>query len=96
MGPSRHFHADQHGHSITVTVRGGGRTAEIEVLVDGKEVCLERTRGRGTVALEAELPEDPPRSFRVFVHRPRLGSGVLRCALELDSTEIPMAERAAV
>lgn len=95
MGPSRHFHVDHHGHSVTVAVRGG-RVAEIEVLVDGKEVCLERTRGRGTVVLEAEFPGDPPRPFRVCVHRPRLGSGVLRCTLRLDSTELPMAERAAV
>ncbi|MBH5338275.1 hypothetical protein IHE55_27215 [Streptomyces pactum] len=95
MGPSRHFHADHRGHSVTVAVRGG-RVALIEVQVDGEEVCTERVRARGTAVLEAELPGEPARPFRVFVHRPRLGSGVLRCALEAGSTEIPMAERAAV
>ncbi|KUJ67708.1 hypothetical protein ACZ90_25955 [Streptomyces albus subsp. albus] len=95
MGPSHHFHIDQRGHSITVTVRGR-RTSEIEVLVDGKEISLQRVRGKGTSVISGELPEEPPRPFRVFVHQPRIGSGIPRCTLELDDTQQPIPERAGV
>ncbi|MFC0601470.1 hypothetical protein [Streptomyces palmae] len=97
MGPSHHFHIDQRGHSITVTVRNeGSRTSEIEVLVDGKEISLQHVRGRGTTVVGGELPGEPPRPFRVLVHQPRLGSSVPRCTLEMDDTQQPIPERAGV
>jgi hypothetical protein len=50
MSRRRHFHLDQAGHSITGNVRSG-RTAEAEVLVDGKEVAVKQLHGSGTSLL---------------------------------------------
>ncbi|MGP4000619.1 hypothetical protein [Streptomyces sp. 8N706] len=95
MGRSHHFRLDHAGHSITVNV-GPGRTSRIELLVDGKEVFLQRGHGTGTSVLNGELPGEPPVPFRVLVHQPRLGALIPRCTLELNGVEQPIPERAAV
>ncbi|MDQ1012819.1 hypothetical protein QFZ82_007304 [Streptomyces sp. V4I23] len=63
MAGGRRFHLDQDGHSVTVQL--GGARPEVEVLVDGKVVAYRR--GPATTALDAELPGDPPRPFRILI-----------------------------
>jgi hypothetical protein len=92
MSRRHYFHTDQHGHSITVSVRSGV-AHEVELLVDGKEVGHRNPKGAGTTVVSAELPEDPPHRFAVAVHEPRFGSGVPRCSILLDGVEFPMPER---
>ncbi|NWF25526.1 hypothetical protein HW130_04485 [Streptomyces sp. PKU-EA00015] len=65
MTGGRRFHLDQDGHSVTVQLRGA--RPEAEVLVDGKVVAYRRGQIKATTALEAELPGDPPRPFRVLI-----------------------------
>lgn len=95
MGHSHHFHVDRGDHSITVNV-GPGRDGEIELLVDGKVVAYQKQHGRGMTTLAAELPEEPPHPFRVWVREPHLVPSRPRVTLELDGSEQPMPERAMV
>lgn len=83
---NRHrFHRDHGGHSVTVNLRRGLLHSELELLVDGKEVGLQRVHDDGPWTLADQLPDDPPKPFtiRVSVDGP---SGVL----ELDGTQWPM------
>ncbi|MBT2507743.1 hypothetical protein J7I98_18015 [Streptomyces sp. ISL-98] len=65
MTRGHRFHVDQHGHSVSVQL--GRPAAGIEVLVDGKVVAYRPGRAKGVTILAAELPEEPPRPFRVLV-----------------------------
>ncbi|WP_457028955.1 hypothetical protein [Kitasatospora sp. P5_F3] len=78
------FHRDHGSHSVTVTLRHGRHT-EIELLVDGKEVGLQRVDGHGPWTVRDALPDDPPRPFSV-----RIGPEGPACVLEIDGTEWPM------
>ncbi|WP_405017899.1 hypothetical protein OHV05_13735 [Kitasatospora sp. NBC_00070] len=79
------FHRDHGSHSVTVNLRRGLHT-EIELLVDGKEVGLQRVHGHGPWTVRDALPDDPPRPFTV-----RVGSEGPSCVLELDGAEWPMS-----
>lgn len=87
MSRGHRFHLDQDGHSISVQV---GRPFDgIEVLVDGKVVAYHRGRAKGSTVLTAELPEDPPRPFRVIVED--MG-GELFCAMEASGSRFLMPQ----
>lgn len=82
------FHIDQDGHSVTVRLahpRGG-----VEVLVDGKVVAWRNTLGKDTTAIDAELPEDPPRTVRVFLAPVAGADGPPLCVLENAGTRYLM------
>ncbi|MER5862453.1 hypothetical protein [Kitasatospora sp. NPDC002040] len=83
---SRHrFHLDHGGHSVTVNLRHGLHT-EIELLVDGKEVGLQRVHGHGPWTMADVLPDDPPKPFTVRITQDD-GPG---CVLLTDGLERPM------
>ncbi|GHA96669.1 hypothetical protein [Streptomyces chryseus] len=87
MAGGHRFHLDRDGHSITVQV---GRPHEgIELLVDGKVVAYQRGRVKSVMILSAELPEDPPRPFRIFLED--MG-GELFCAMEVSGSRILMPQ----
>ncbi|MDI3388430.1 hypothetical protein QIS99_19795 [Streptomyces sp. B-S-A8] len=84
MATGQRFHIDRDGHSVTVQVSGGHGT--VEILVDGKVVAYRRELGRETAVLDAELPDDPPRPFRILI-APVAGVGEPPlCLMERDHT----------
>ena len=85
------FHLDQAGHSITADV-SVGHTAEVDLLVDGKEVGYRHERGGAAITLSSELPGDPPYPFTVRIAHPRHRARGLACTLLMDGREIPMPE----
>ena len=92
MRRTHRFHLDRADHSITVNVRSG-RTAEAELLVDGKEVDRRRLHHRGTSTLRAELPEEPAVPIEILVRRPRAGSHQVSCVLVFEGTAEALPER---
>ncbi|MGX1885929.1 hypothetical protein [Streptomyces sp. NPDC055287] len=87
MARGHRFHLDQDGHSITVQV---GRPADgTELLVDGKVVAYQQGRVKGVTILTAELPEEPPRPFRIFLED--MG-GELFCAMEVSGSRFLMPQ----
>jgi hypothetical protein len=88
MAGGHRFHLDQDGHSVTVQLRHAHR--EVEVLVDGKVVAYRRGLGKDTAVLTAELPGDPPRSFRVLLAPLEGADGAPLCVLESDGTRYLM------
>ncbi|MET9517972.1 hypothetical protein [Streptomyces sp. NPDC002994] len=87
MTRGHRFHLDQDGHSISVQV---GRPSDgIEVLVDGKVVAYRKGRPKGAAVLEAELPEEPPRPFRIHVDDM---SGEPFCVMETSGSRFLMPQ----
>ncbi|MDI3419184.1 hypothetical protein [Streptomyces luteolus] len=84
MATAQRFHIDQNGHSVTVQV--AGVHGAVELLVDGKVVAYRRELGRETAVLDAELPDDPPRPFRILLAPVARGGGPPLCLLESDRT----------
>jgi hypothetical protein len=88
---THHFHFDVDSHSVTVQTRHAA--SEAELLVDGKVVGYQRTQHRkDTLALTAELPDDPPRPFEVTLHRGGTAERSATCTLEIAGRRHPMAE----
>ncbi|KOG57898.1 hypothetical protein ADK75_00340 [Streptomyces virginiae] len=83
MRRRHHFHIDHHGHSVSATVQTG-RTAVVEVLVDGKETGYATTHHDHPVTVHVELPTDPPTQVTV---RATPGPGLPRCIFEAPATE---------
>ncbi|GJF31016.1 hypothetical protein KNE206_37160 [Kitasatospora sp. NE20-6] len=94
MGRAYHFHREYEDCSVTVGVRLG-RHPEVELLVDGKEVGLERVHDRHVeqVVLSTTLPTYPPRPAEVRVDLAGGKDGVPVCVLVADGTELPVPER---
>ncbi|MEV4332805.1 hypothetical protein AB0K02_20060 [Streptomyces sp. NPDC049597] len=88
MAGGRRFHLDQDGHSVTVQLRGAH--PEVEVLVDGKVVAQRTGPVKGTTALEAELPGDPPRPFRILIAPVEGPDGTPLCMMESAGARSPM------
>lgn len=88
MAGGQRFHLDQDGHSVTVQLRG--RRDEAEVLVDGKVVAYQRGSVKRTTALEAELPGDPPRPFRILISPVEGPDGAPLCVMERAGTRYLM------
>ncbi|MGW7056305.1 hypothetical protein [Streptomyces sp. NPDC054887] len=87
MARDHRFHLDRDGHSVTV--QAGGPAEGTELLVDGKVVAYEQGRVKGVTILSAELPEEPPRPFRIFLED--MG-GELFCAMEVNGSRILMPQ----
>ncbi|MFG2338846.1 hypothetical protein [Streptomyces yangpuensis] len=83
MRRRHHFHIDHAGHSVSATVQTG-RTAVVEVLVDGKETGHATTHHDHPVTVRIELPTDPPTKASV---RATPGPGIPRCVFEAPATE---------
>ncbi|MDI3406146.1 hypothetical protein [Streptomyces cavernicola] len=84
MATGQRFHIDRGGHSVTVEVAGAH--GAVELLVDGKVVAYRSELGRETAVLDAELPDDPPRPFRILLAPVQSGDGPPLCLLESDRT----------
>jgi hypothetical protein len=89
MRRRHHFHIDHLGHSVSATVQTG-RTAVVEVLVDGKETGHATTSHDRPVVVPTELPTDPPTPVAV---RATPGPGTPHCVLELPGGEHAMTPR---
>jgi hypothetical protein len=94
MSREYHFHREQDGHSVTVTVRLGV-VRELEMLVNGKEVAREREHGHraGVRLLSAALPTEPPKPVSARVELPSRAHGEPICSLEVDGRSTPMPLR---
>ncbi|MFH8798089.1 hypothetical protein ACH4F6_00605 [Streptomyces sp. NPDC017936] len=91
MPRTHHFHLDVDSHSVTVQTRPAAHEAEL--LVDGKVVGYQRAHHReDTLALTAELPDDPPRPFDVTLHTGETAERAATCVLEIAGRRHPMAE----
>jgi hypothetical protein len=93
MGRDYHFHREHAGCSVTVGVHLGDVRA-VELLVDGKEVAVERVHGHGAQvrALTTVLPTEPPRPIEVEVSLPGLVRGEPGSVLIDDGARLPMPE----
>ncbi|OEJ23696.1 hypothetical protein AR457_03475 [Streptomyces agglomeratus] len=87
MARGHRFHLDQDGHSVTVQT--GQPSGGVELLVDGKVVGYQHGRVKGVTTLSAELPEDPPRPFRILLED--MG-GELFCAMESSGQRFLMPQ----
>ncbi|GAA2753506.1 MULTISPECIES: hypothetical protein [Kitasatospora] len=93
MARLHQFHRDLGDHSVTVTVREGV-TTEAMLLVDGREVGLQRFHGHGLqyAELSGELPDEPARPFTVHFDRGPQEDPALRCSLDLEGHRWPLPE----
>ncbi|MCX4751523.1 hypothetical protein OG455_39500 [Kitasatospora sp. NBC_01287] len=94
MGRDYHFHREHAGCSVTLAVHLGG-AREVELLVDGKEVAVERVHGHhaGVRSLSTVLPTDPPRRIDVEVTLPGGVRGEPAGVLIEDGDRLPMPEK---
>ncbi|WP_439678446.1 hypothetical protein [Embleya sp. MST-111070] len=94
MSRDHHFHCEHAGFSITVGLRMG-RTRELELLVDGKEVAAVRVHGHRarTHVMTATLPTDPPRDIEVEVRLPGARGGDPVSTLLVDGERKAMPAR---
>ncbi|MEW2258664.1 hypothetical protein [Streptomyces sp. NPDC047869] len=91
MTHAHRFHLDVEGHSVTVQTRHGAR--ETELLVDGKVVDYLHARTghrEPTTALTAELPGDPPQSFRITLRFGEAPAYPAVCLMEFAGRSHPM------
>ncbi|MFE2865649.1 hypothetical protein [Embleya sp. NPDC059259] len=94
MSREYHFHCEHAGCSVTVGLRMG-RTRELELLVDGKEVAAARVHGHRvqTQVMTAILPTDPPCGIEVEVTLPGALGGDPVSILLADGERKPMPTR---
>ncbi|MFF3607710.1 hypothetical protein [Streptomyces sp. NPDC002463] len=94
MSREYHFHCEYAGCSVTVDLRMG-RTRELELLVDGKQVAAARAHGHHaqTTVMTTILPTDPPRGIEVEVTLPGALGGDPASTLLVGGERGPMPAR---
>lgn len=94
MGRDYHFHCEHAGCSVTAEVYLGG-TREVDLLVDGKEVVVDRVHDHHAQvrSLTTVLPTDPPCPIEVQVSLPGRITGEPTSVLLQDDVRLQMTER---